>query len=41
MNEFGGQYVGEQYSKHLCETNKRYYELAEDWSGALYCGIKL
>ena len=41
VDDFGLKCAGKQNARQLCDTIKNYYELAEDWAGALYCGIKL
>jgi hypothetical protein len=34
-------YVGREHAEHLKATLEENYELSTDWTGALYCGIKL
>jgi hypothetical protein len=34
-------YVGREHVDHLIKCIKEKYDLTEDWSGDLYCGIKL
>jgi hypothetical protein len=41
VNDFGVIYVGQEHIEHLIECIKEKYELTKDWSGDLYCGIKL
>ncbi len=41
VNDFGVKYVGKEHVNHLIKCIKEKYELSEDWSGDLYCGIKL
>ena len=41
VNDFGVKYVGKEHVEHLIKCIKEKYELTEDWSGNLYCGIKL
>jgi hypothetical protein len=41
VNDFGVKYVGKEHVNHLIKCIKEKYELTEDWSGDLYCGIKL
>ncbi len=41
VNEFGVKYVGKEHIDHLIWCIKQKYELTEDWTGDLYCGIKL
>jgi len=41
VNDFGVKYVGKEHVDHLIKCIKEKYELTEDWSGNLYCGIKL
>jgi hypothetical protein len=41
VNDFGVKYVGREYNDHLIKCIKEKYELTEDWTGNLYCGIKL
>jgi len=35
------EYVGKEHIDHLIKSIKEKYELTEDWSGNLYCSIKL
>jgi hypothetical protein len=35
------KYVGKEHVDHLLACIKEKYELTEDWTGDLYCGIKL
>eukprot|EP00956_Cyclotella_meneghiniana_P014503 scaffold21710_cov36-Cyclotella_meneghiniana.AAC.1 len=41
VDDFGVKYVGKEHAQHLVDTLKKYYKLAEDWAGDLYCGITL
>jgi hypothetical protein len=41
VDDFGVKYVGKEHAQHLVDTLKKYYKLAEDWKGDLYCGITL
>jgi hypothetical protein len=41
VNYFGVKYVGREHVNHLIKCIKGIYELIEDWTGNLYCGIKL
>jgi hypothetical protein len=41
VDDFGVKYVGKEHVDHLIKCIKEKYELTEDWSGDLYCGIKL
>jgi hypothetical protein len=41
VDDFGVKYVGREHVNHLIKCIKEKYELTEDWSGNLYCGIKL
>jgi hypothetical protein len=41
VDDFGVKYVGKEHVDHLIAAIKEKYELVEDWSGDLYCGIKL
>lgn len=41
VDDFGVKYVGQEHAQHLVDTLKKYYKLAEDWKGDLYCGITL
>jgi hypothetical protein len=40
-NNFGIKYVRKEHVDHLIWCIKQKYELTEDWTGNLYCGIKL
>ncbi len=41
VDNFGVKYVGKDYVDHLIACIKDKYQLTEDWTGDLYCGIKL
>ena len=41
VDDFGIKYVGEENAKHLLGVLKKIYEMQEDWTGSLYCGITL
>ncbi len=41
VDNFGVKYVGKQHVNHLIWFIKQKYELAKDWTGNLYCKIKL
>ena len=41
VDDFGVKYVGKEHVDHLIKCIREKYELTEDWSGDLYCGIKL
>jgi hypothetical protein len=41
VDDFGVKYVGREHINHLIKCMKEKYELTEDWSGDLYCRIKL
>ena len=41
VDDFGVKYVGKEHVDHSIRCIKNDYELTEDWSGDLYCGIKL
>jgi hypothetical protein len=41
VDNFGVKYVGKEHVEHLIAAIKEKYELVEDWSSDLYCGIKL
>jgi hypothetical protein len=41
VNDFGVKYVGKEHIDHLIVCIKDKYELTKDWTGNLYCGIKL
>jgi hypothetical protein len=41
VDNFGVKYVGKEHVHHLIRCIKQQYELTEDWTGDLYCGIKL
>ena len=41
VDDFGIKYVGEEHLQHLFNTLKQHYEIVEDLSGSLYCGITL
>jgi hypothetical protein len=41
VDDFGIKYVGDEHARHLIDTLETYYTVETDWSGGLYCGIKL
>jgi hypothetical protein len=41
VDDFGVKYVGKEHADHLVASLKTKYKLVKDWSGDLYCGIKL
>jgi hypothetical protein len=41
VDDFGIKYVGEEHLQHLFTTLKQHYEIVEDITGSLYCGITL
>lgn len=41
VDDFGVKYVGRKHAQHLIDKLKKWYNLAEDWKGDLYCGIRL
>jgi len=41
VDDFGIKYVGEEHAKHLIWVLEENYTMDVDWTGGLYCGIKL
>jgi hypothetical protein len=41
VSNFGIKYVGKEHVGHLLQALKQEFEVTEDWTGALYCGITL
>ena len=41
VDDFGVKYVGKKHADHLLEAIQKHYTCAVDWTGDLYCGIKL
>jgi hypothetical protein len=41
VDDFGVKYVSKEHVDHFIWCIKQKYELTEDWTGNLYCGIKL
>ena len=41
VDDFGVKYEGKEHVKHLIAALKEHYTISEDWTGGLYCGIKL
>jgi hypothetical protein len=41
VDDFGIKYVGDEHARHLIDTLAKYYTVETDWTGGLYCGIKL
>ena len=41
VDDFGVKYVGIDNAQHLMKSLRKHYEVEEDWTGSLYCGIEL
>jgi hypothetical protein len=41
VDDFGLKYIGQEHVEHLIVCIKEKYELTKDWTGDLYCRIKL
>ncbi len=41
VDNFGVKYIGRDNIEHLMAALKQDYDVEEDWTGSLYCGIKL
>ena len=41
VDDFGIKYVGKEHIDHLLSAIKKEYTIEVDWTGGLYCGIKL
>jgi len=41
VDDFGIKYVGEEHAKHCIGVLEENYTMDVDWTGSLYCGIKL
>jgi hypothetical protein len=41
VDDFGVKYVGREHAEHLIAAIKSKYDIIVDWTGDLYCGIKL
>ena len=41
VDDFGVKYIDKADSDHLIVALKKQYEISKDWTGGLYCGIKL
>ena len=41
VDDFGVKYVGKEHADHLVRTLRKTYEIAEDWAGEFYVGLKL
>ena len=41
VDDFGVKYVDKKNADHLIKILKKWYKIAEDWEGTLYCGIQL
>ena len=41
VDNFGVEYVGKENAEHLINALTNKYEISTDWTGGLYCGIKL
>ena len=38
---FRVKYVGHKHAQHLIDSLEKYYTIAKDWAGSLYCDISL
>ncbi len=42
MDDFGIKYIGDEHLMHLFAALwMKMYDIVEDWTGNLYCGISL
>ena len=41
VDNFGVKYVGEEHANHLMSVLHEFYDVEEDWTGELCCGITL
>ena len=41
VDDFVIKYVDKEHAQHLLNVLKEFYEIEEDWTGSLYCGITL
>ena len=41
VDDFGVKYVGKDNAQHLIDALRQHYDVEEDWTGKLYCGISL
>ena len=41
VDDFGIKYTHKKYAVHLISALQEKYEVTQDWTGGLYCGIKL
>ena len=41
VDNFGVKYVGKEHADYLMSVLKQFYNVTEDWEGAIYCGISL
>lgn len=41
VDDFGVKYVGKHNADHLIAALRAHYEVEEDWTGSIYCGISL
>ena len=41
VDDFGVKYIGRENAEHLMAALRKNYEVEEDWTGGLYCGIGL
>jgi hypothetical protein len=39
VDDFGVKYVGKEHAQHSIDTLQKWYQLAVDWEGKIYCGI--
>jgi len=41
VDDFGIKYIGKEHADHLLNALREHYTIDVDWTGSLYCGIKL
>ena len=41
VDDFGAKYIDKADADHLIAALKKHYEISEDWTGGLYCGITI
>lgn len=41
VDDFGVKYTGKEHAQHLIDVLSAKYRITKDWTGSLYCGIRL
>ena len=41
VDDFGIKYIGKEHALHLLSVLRKHYDVEDDWTGGLYCGVTL